>query len=71
MNPWTSVSDGDLIDDCSFFLQLSVAQGAPVLGKTMSVSRSYAGSMVVSGMRTQRMGRVSATSAARVFLEAQ
>lgn len=51
--------------------RLSVALGALVLGKTMSVSRIYAGSMVVSGMRTQRMGHVCATSAARVFLEAQ
>lgn len=51
--------------------RLSVAQGAPVLGKTVSVSRNCAGSVVVSGMRTRRMGHVSATSAARVFLEAQ
>lgn len=51
--------------------RLSVAQGDLVLGKTMSVSRSYASSMVVSGMRIQRMGHVSVTSAARVSLEAQ
>lgn len=59
------------MDDCSFFLQLSVAQGALVLGKTTSVNRSYAGSMVVFGMRTQKMGHASVTLAARVSLEAQ
>lgn len=51
--------------------RLSVAQGALVLGKTTSVNRSYAGSVVVSGMRTQKMGHVSVTLAARVSLEAQ
>lgn len=51
--------------------RLSVAQGALVLGKTTSVNRSYAGSMVVSGMRTQKMGHASVTLAARVSLEAQ
>lgn len=45
---------------------LSVARGDLVLGKTTSVSRSYAGSMVVSGMRTQKMDHVSVTLAARV-----
>ena len=59
------------MDDCSFFLQLSVAQGALVLGKTTSVNRSYAGSMVVFGMRTHKMGHASVTLAARVSLEAQ
>lgn len=49
----------------------SVAQGALVLGRTTSVNRSYAGSVVESGMRTQKMGRVSVTLAARVSLEAQ
>lgn len=52
--------------DSSPFLQLSVARGDLVLGKTTSVSRSYAGSMVVSGMRTQKMDHVSVTLAARV-----
>lgn len=51
--------------------RLSVAQGALVLGKTMHVNRSYVGSMVVSGMRTQKMDHVSVTLAARVSLEAQ
>lgn len=59
------------MSDCSFFLQLSVAQGALVLGKTTRVNRSYVGSMVVSGMRTQKMGHVSVTLAARVSLKAQ
>lgn len=51
--------------------RLSVAQGALVLGKTTRVNRSYVGSMVVSGMRTQKMGHVSVTLVARVSLKAQ
>lgn len=51
--------------------RLSVAQGALVLGRTTSVNRSCAGSVVVSGTRTQKMGHVSVTLAARVSLEAQ
>lgn len=51
--------------------RLSVAQGALGLGKTMRVSRSCVGSMVVSGMRTQKTGRVSVTLVARVSLKAQ
>lgn len=44
----------------------NVAQEALALGRMVIVSGTYASSVVASGMRIQKMGCVSVTSAARV-----
>lgn len=46
--------------------KLNVAQEALALERKASVSGNCASSVVASGMRTQRMGHVSVTSAVRV-----
>lgn len=64
--PWGANLGEDLWVNCPPSPQPSVAQEAPALGRMESVSRSCAGSVAGCGMRTQRTGHASATSAARV-----